>query len=92
MMRDRRLQKSLSNFCDDLQCGRNVSAAPKRVKPPSFSENASVVAAAAADRRCGRPVRQMWRVCVPPFEIIGLCGLALFFAALMFGAPQRPVR
>jgi hypothetical protein len=29
---------------------------------------------------------------VPPFEIIGLCGVALFFAALMFGAGQTPVR
>jgi len=29
---------------------------------------------------------------VPPFEIIGLCGVALFFAALMFGARQTPIR
>jgi hypothetical protein len=29
---------------------------------------------------------------VPPFEIIGLCGVVLFFAALMFGARQTPVR
>jgi hypothetical protein len=26
-----------------------------------------------------------WRVCVPPFEIIGLCGVALIIAAVMFG-------
>jgi hypothetical protein len=29
---------------------------------------------------------------VPPFEILGFCGVALFFAALMFGAWQTPVR
>jgi len=64
----------------------NLSAARQGVKPPAHNSQR-----ASAGPRNGSP-RQHRSVCVPPFEIIGLCGIALFFAALMFGARQTPVR
>ena len=69
----------------------NLSAAPEGVKPPAPKLEASSTAAAAEPQE-RFAAAQHRSVCVPPFEIIGLCGVALFFVALMFGARQTPVR
>jgi hypothetical protein len=42
--------------------------------------------------RVGSERRNIGVACVPPFEIIGLCGVALLFLAVMFGAGQTPIR
>ncbi len=39
-----------------------------------------------APHECRFAAAQHRRACVPPFEIIGLCGIALIFAAVMLGS------
>jgi hypothetical protein len=90
----RPLQKSVSNFCDDADRLRwGTYRRPDRgSRPPAGTNSSELHRAAAAEPTKRFAAAQHRRACVPPFEIIGFCGVALFFAALMFGARQTPLR